>query len=189
MSYATLLMAMHPVMQEKVVAELREVFETADEEVTDEKLNKLTYLEMVIKETMRFWPPAPFFARYVSQDMEIGPFTVPAGSNIAIPVMQLNRYKHVWGENADMFDPERFSAENYQKVHPYAYLPFARGPRKCIGFRYAMITMKVSLAHFFRNYKVSTTQKIDEMEFEYSLVMKPTNGCKISIEKRPFGIH
>lgn len=187
MSYMVLLMAIYPHLQDKIVAELEEVFETADEDVTDEKLNKLIYLEMAIKETMRFWPPAPFFARYVSKDMEIGSVVVPAGANIGIPVMQMNKNKKIWGENADQFNPDRFSVENYEKVHPYAYLPFARGPRKCIGFRYAMISMKVSLAHFFRSYKVSTTQNINEMEFEYAIVMKPLNGCRISIVKRAFG--
>lgn len=187
MSYVTMLIALHPELQDKIVEELENVFETADEDVTDEKLNLLTYLEMTIKETMRFWSPSPFFARYVSQDVDIGSAIVPGGSTIVVPVLHMNQNKKIWGEDADKFNPDRFLPENYKNVHPYAYLPFARGPRKCIGFRYAMITMKVSLAHFFRNYKVSTTQKIHEMEFEYAIVMKPTKGCKISIEKRAFG--
>jgi cytochrome P450 len=65
-------MALHPHIQEKIFKELQTVFRSVHEEVTDEHLKQLTYLDMVVKETLRFWPPVPFIARRVGQDMELG---------------------------------------------------------------------------------------------------------------------
>jgi cytochrome P450 len=92
----------------------------------------------------------------------------------------------LWGEDADEFKPERFEPENIKKVHPYAYLPFSKGPRNCVGLNYANNSLKVVLAHFFRRFKTSTTLKIEELEFEYVIVMKVAQGYNVSLEKRKF---
>lgn len=68
----TLLIAMYPRVQEKLFDELENVFESANEEVDDKKMNQLTYMEMVIKESMRLWPKAPVIARYAQSDIELG---------------------------------------------------------------------------------------------------------------------
>jgi len=76
LSMMSLLMAFYPAVQEKLFEELQRVFQSVDEEVTDEKMKELTYMDLVIKETMRFWPPVPFIGRALTQDMEIGTKTV-----------------------------------------------------------------------------------------------------------------
>jgi cytochrome P450 len=72
LSMTTLLIAMHPRVQQKLLNELQVVFESENEDVDDEKLNKLTYMELVIKESMRLWPKAPLVARYAASDIELG---------------------------------------------------------------------------------------------------------------------
>ena len=67
-----LLMAFHPEAQEKIFKELQEVFDSQDEEVTDEKIDKLFYMDLVIKESMRFWSPIGYIGRYVSKDLKLG---------------------------------------------------------------------------------------------------------------------
>ena len=63
---------MHPDVQEKISKELSNVFESKDEDVTTEKLGQLTYMEMVIKELLRFWPPIGFMIRKIQHDMNLG---------------------------------------------------------------------------------------------------------------------
>lgn len=186
MSLISLLMALHPDIQEKVFEELQEVFDSADEEVSEEKLSKLIYLEMVIKESMRFWQSVPFFARYLNKDMELGDRIIPAGSHFVIPIIHIHRDKKIWGSDADKFRPERFLPENFSKIISYGYMPFARGIRNCIGYKYAMKTMMVALSYLFRNYKVSTTLKLEDIEFEYVIVRKVVPACNVSLEKREF---
>lgn len=67
-----LLIAMHPDVQKKIVGELDSVFGSVDEEVTEDSIDKLEYLEMVIKETLRIWPVVPFNSRQLQKDMTIG---------------------------------------------------------------------------------------------------------------------
>ena len=65
-------MSFHPKIQEKVFEELQTVFKTAAEHVTEDHLNKLVYLDLVIKEVLRFWSPVPFIARCLTKDVQIG---------------------------------------------------------------------------------------------------------------------
>jgi cytochrome P450 len=105
-----------------------------------------------------------------------------------IPILHIHRNKTFWGDDADEFKPERFSPENFKKVHPYAYMPFSKGPRNCVGYKYAQNSLKVILAHFFRNFKASTTLKLEELDFEFLIVMKVQQGCKVSLSKRDFDV-
>jgi cytochrome P450 len=74
LALSTLLVAFHPEVQDKIFEELQRVFCSVDEEVTDEHLKRLTYLDCVIKETMRFWPPVPHIARRLGEDTQLGKF-------------------------------------------------------------------------------------------------------------------
>ena len=72
MSAVLLLLAMHPEIQEKAIKELQNVFQNFDEDVKDEQLPKLVYLEMIIKETMRLIPVVPFFGRFTTGEVQLG---------------------------------------------------------------------------------------------------------------------
>jgi cytochrome P450 len=69
---ACLLAAMHPNVQDKIRAELQQTFETADEEVTEERMKQLSYLSCFIKEAMRFCPAVGAVSRTTTQDIELG---------------------------------------------------------------------------------------------------------------------
>jgi cytochrome P450 len=92
----------------------------------------------------------------------------------------------LWGDDADEFKPERFKKENIQNVHPYAYLPFSKGPRNCIGYKYAEKSLKVVLAYLLRRFVISTHTKISEVEFEFGVTAKMAKGCNVSLSPRIF---
>lgn len=62
----------------------------------------------------------------------LGDYVIPKGNSVFISPFATQRLAHIY-PNPDVFDPERFSPENQQKLHPYAFLPFSAGPRNCIG--------------------------------------------------------
>lgn len=118
--------------------------------------------------------------------MDIGSHIIPGGSLISVPLIHIHRNKSIWGDDADEFKPERFLPESFAKIHSRAYLPFLRGARNCIGKKYALNSMKVYLSHFFRNFEVSTTLKMEDIDFQYVVVTKILPGCMVSIQKREF---
>lgn len=205
LSLGALLIAMHPHVQETLVEELENVFETADEEVTEEKMSQLIYLDMIIKEALRFWTHIPYVARYLSEDIQIGEtinikidcqinkqfpsgeYTVPAGSSIVIPIIEVHENKKIWGEDANEFKPERFSPENIENIHSYAHLPFSRGPRTCLGYGYGVKTLKITFSYLFRNYKVATNLKVKDVTFEFMFIAaRVAQGYLVKLSKRDF---
>jgi cytochrome P450 len=178
---------MHKDKQQAVVEEMRRVIgDSADVQITDfEKLNELHYLEMVINETLRLIPVVPFVLRSVANEVTSHEgYVIPAKANLIIPIFKIHRNKNFWGEDADEFRPERFSKENIKKVNSYAFLPFTRGQRMCLGWRYAMLLMKIQLCNFLLRYEVDTGLKYEELEFELNLTLNICQGFKISISER-----
>ncbi|CAG9806567.1 unnamed protein product [Chironomus riparius] len=186
-STALMLLGMHKDVQQKVVDELHEIFgNTLDAPYLDfEKISELHYLEMVINETMRLVPVVPYILRINSKDIEISEgYILPANTFITVPILRIHRSKKIWGEDADHFRPERFDKENFEKIPSYAYIPFAKGPRMCIGWRYAMLLMKIQLANILLRYEVDSDMKLEDVNFQLHITMNSAQGYNISIKER-----
>jgi cytochrome P450 len=132
-SYMALLLAQNPTIQEKLFEEINAQYPTFDEPLTLEILNRMTYLELAIKETLRLIPIVPFLGREVKEDFDLGPCTVKPGMLVAINVFSLHRRKDIWGEDAEEYNPDRFLRENVENRHPFSFIPFSAGARNCIG--------------------------------------------------------
>jgi cytochrome P450 len=128
-----LLLAQNPHIQDKVFNEINDEYPSFDEPLTLGTLNRMTYLEMAIKETMRLIPIVPFIGREVKSDFDLGPCRLKEDTIVIINIYALHRRKDIWGEDADEYNPDRFLPENVAKRHSYAYIPFSGGARNCIG--------------------------------------------------------
>jgi cytochrome P450 len=127
-AHCLLFLAQHPNYQNKVVEEINEFFGDNDEEITLEALNKLQYMDRVIKETMRIAPIGPVIFREAMEDFEIEEgLVIPKGTTFILNIYALHRAPHIWGEHATVFDPDNFLPENITKRHPCAYIPFSTG--------------------------------------------------------------
>jgi cytochrome P450 family 313 len=180
------MLAMHKNVQEKALAELREVFSSPDDPVDIDILTQLPYLEMVIKESMRLFPISPIAFRTSTHEFVLNDYVIPAGANFILGVYMLHRDKAFWGENAEVFEPERWEPERIKKIHPYAYLPFSGGPRYCIGSKYAMLFLKTCLSNLLRNFELETSLKIEELTYRLSITMKFVQPYLISLKPRNF---
>ncbi|XP_034245657.1 LOW QUALITY PROTEIN: cytochrome P450 4C1-like [Thrips palmi] len=122
-------------------------------DVTCEDLSKLKYLDRVIKEVLRMFPPLPVVARQCYAETELCGNIIPAGCTVGVVIYTAHRDPKYW-DKPEVFDPDRFLPENCKDRHPYAYIPFSTGPRNCIGGKYAMMSMATFLATTLRAFKV-----------------------------------
>ncbi|XP_049536681.1 cytochrome P450 4g15-like [Anopheles darlingi] len=176
-----LLLAMHQDVQEKVVAEIRQHFGDDEENIRYEILQKLVYLEMVVKESLRLLPVASILGRNTSQEIAVGKHLLPAGVDVAIDVYNIHRNPTYWGADADQFRPERFSTNDYNR---FAFLPFSAGSRNCIGLRYSMLSMKTMLTKILATYRVETDLQLKDLNMKIAFTLKITNGHMVRLTRR-----
>ncbi|KAM5313037.1 cytochrome P450 4V2 isoform 1-T2 [Glossophaga mutica] len=183
MNWSLYLLGSYPEVQKKLDKELDEVFGQSDRPATLEDLKKLKYLECVIKETIRLFPPVPFFARHLNEDCEIAGYSIVKGSQALIIPYALHRDPRHF-PNPEEFQPERFFPENSVGRHPYAYVPFSAGPRNCIGQKFAIMEEKAVLSCILRHFWVECNQKREELGLAGELILRPSNGIWIKLKRR-----
>ncbi|XP_053660991.1 cytochrome P450 4C1-like [Anopheles marshallii] len=176
-----LLLATHPNVQEKLYQELRVQCGPEVENIGYETLNRLTYMEMVLKESLRLLPIAAVIGRRTSEELDLGGYRLPAGIDIIIDIFDIHRNPAYWGHDADRFRPERFEALQYDR---FALLPFSAGSRNCIGLRYAWLSMKTMLLKVLTRYRIETDLKLEDLSTKIALTMKITNGHMVRLKRR-----
>jgi len=146
------LIGKHPEVEKKVFEEVDRVLGDT-EEPTWEQITQLHYLNQVIKESHRLLPPVPGVGRSLENDLYVSGYLIPAGTVITLSPLSIHCNPDVW-EDPMRFDPERFSTQNMQNRHPYAYVPFSAGSRNCIGQKFAELEEKVVLSMIYHKYQV-----------------------------------
>ncbi|MCC6893057.1 MAG: cytochrome P450 [Anaerolineae bacterium] len=170
----------HPEILAKVKAEVDAAL--GDRPATLADLANLKYSEMVLKESMRLYPPVSSAGREPIEDIEIGGYTLPKGSLVTIAIYAMHRNPEIF-ENPETFDPERFSPENEKKIPRYAYLPFGAGPRVCIGNSFAMMEARLILATMVQHADLTLVpgQKIEPKQL---VTIRPANGMAVTVKMR-----
>uniref|UniRef100_A0A182VYV1 Cytochrome P450 n=1 Tax=Anopheles minimus TaxID=112268 RepID=A0A182VYV1_9DIPT len=176
-----LLLAMHPEVQDKLFNELRIKCGTEVENIRYETLTRLTYLDMVLKESLRLLPIAAVIGRRTTEELDLGEYRLPANIDIVIDIFDIHRNPTYWGHDADRFRPERFEALKYDR---FALLPFSAGSRNCIGLRYAWISMKIMLLKVLTRYRIETDLKLEDLNTKIALTMKICNGHMVHLKRR-----
>ncbi|XP_044266775.1 probable cytochrome P450 4d14 [Tribolium madens] len=174
-------LANHPQVQGKVLREQIELFGDAKAPiVTYQELQKMKYLEQVIKETLRLYPAVPIIGRCVTEDIIFGEHLIPKDTNIAIFIYGIHR-------NPKFFpDPETFNPDRFENLNlpPFAYIPFSAGPRNCIGQKFAMLEIKSIVSKVVRCFELRSAEPYHNLLLSAETVLKSANGIKIGIKKR-----
>lgn len=137
-------LSFYPEYQERVFNEIVSVM-PEERSVTFEDLGNLSYMEMVIFEVLRLLPAVPFVGRKTDRDLILSnKLFVPKSTEIIVSIFHIHRNQKYWGEKALVFNPDNFLPENVSCRSSYAFLPFTRGVRNCIGKQYAMFSLKVN---------------------------------------------
>ncbi|KAH7718788.1 cytochrome P450 3A24-like protein [Aphelenchoides avenae] len=151
LQFALYQIAHTPEVQERALEEIEEVIGDS-EQITYEQIKKLQYLDQVIAETLRLYPPTARLNRLCKEHTTIQGITLEPGTIVTIPVYAVHHDPEHYPE-PEKFDPERFTPEEKARRHPLAYLPWGYGPRNCLGMRFADFEMRIALVVLLKKYR------------------------------------
>jgi len=189
MCFATHEIAANPEIQLKLQQEIDKVLEESTGEVSYEVINRLEYLDAVICEALRLYPPVAALERICEKTFELPPalpdekpFIMKKGMLVWIPVLAIHRDEKYY-DNPKKFDPERFL--NNKMNNSSNYMPFGLGPRMCIANRFAMLEIKILLFHLLARCELKPSAKTSSpIQFCKDFMIMPKNGFWLNIQRR-----
>lgn len=171
------LLGNHPEIQQKVFEEVTAIATQTPNVV--EQLQKMTYTNAVINESMRLYPPAWITDRENIVDDTLLRYHIQKGTLIGVSFYELHRNPKYW-ENPDQFNPERFLGEQRKQSMQYFY-PFGAGPRMCIGMGFAMYEMGLVLSYLVAKYHIKSSSPT--VQFNPLITLKPV-GAEVTFSAR-----
>jgi cytochrome P450 len=180
LTWALYLLAQNPEAEERLTAELEEVLGGRAPTATD--MPRLRYVEWVVKEAMRLYPPAWGVGREAVRDCEVGGYRIPAG-------MQLFAFQWVvqrdprWFDEPERFRPERWGEDAISRLPKYAYFPFGGGPRLCIGNYFATMEAVLILSTIAQRFRLRLVAE-QTVELLPAMSLRPKDGVLMKLESR-----
>jgi len=150
LSWAVYLIAQHPEVEKKILEEIIQVIGPNGEPTAD-NIPSLEYIDCVIQETLRLYPPAVVTDREVSVETVLDGHKFPKNCSFMVPIWAIHHNEKYW-PNPEKFDPTRFDTEHKQNIQPFSWLPFGVGPRMCIGSKLSLVESKVVLAKLYQKF-------------------------------------
>jgi cytochrome P450 len=169
------LLSRSPAHADRLRAELGRVLGGRVPAVDD--LAHLPYTRMVVEESLRLYPPVWTISRTPREDDEIDGFRIPAGTVVVISPWVTHRHPDLW-EEPERFDPERFTPARAAARPRFAYIPFAAGPRQCIGEGFAMQEAQLVLATVAQRFRLDPASG-DAVEPEPLATLRPRGGLRM----------
>ncbi|MEV6835608.1 cytochrome P450 [Streptomyces sp. NPDC051133] len=183
MSFALYYLAKHPSVLRLVQREADALWgDAADPEPSYDDIGRLTYTRQVLNEALRLWPTAAAFSRHAREDTLLGGrIPMRAGQAVTVLAPMLHR-RPVWGDNPELFDPERFTAEAEAARPVHAFKPFGTGERACIGRQFALHEATMLLAMLVHRYRLHDHAGY-RLDIKETLTLKP-EGFTLTLTPR-----
>jgi cytochrome P450 len=132
-------------------------------------------------ELLRYHSVAAFLPRALNQPDQLGPYLLPANALVLLSFHGVHHNPRVW-DHPEVFDPDRFAPEAIAQRHPFAYVPFSAGPRKCAGDEFALLEGPLIIAMLLKRYTINL---LPNQTFEARLgTLRPKNGVKATLSAR-----
>jgi len=180
LAWTLYLLGVHPEAMERARAEVDAVLGGADP--TYEGVEALDYLDRVVKESLRLYPPIHVGTRRAISDLACEGYRLPAGERVLYSIYLTHRDPQQW-EDAGVFRPDRFIPQRGRRTHrPYAYVPFGGGPRNCIGAIYGQVEAKVVLARLLQTVRLTLVE--EPVHAHMGATLEPRPGVLMRVERR-----
>ncbi|XP_059105880.1 cytochrome P450 3A31-like isoform X2 [Peromyscus eremicus] len=182
--FALYSLATHPDIQKKLQEEIDKTLPNKASPNYDE-LMEMEYLDMVLNETLRLYAVANRIFQACKQDVEIDGVFIPKGSLVTVPIYALHRDPEYWPEPEEFRPESRFSKENKGSINPYVYLPFGNGPRNCLGMRFALMNLKLTLTKVLQNFTLQPCKETQiPMKLDKKLLLQPAKPIVLKVVPR-----
>ncbi|MDX3864605.1 bifunctional cytochrome P450/NADPH--P450 reductase [Streptomyces europaeiscabiei] len=186
LSFALYYLTKHPEILARAQAEVDAVWGDSDAPDPDYgDIGKLSYIRQVLNEALRLWPTAPVYGVEALEDTVIGgKYALRKGEAVEVLIPQLHR-DPAWGENVELFDPDRFLPEREEERPVHLFKPFGSGERACIGRQFALHEATLVLALVIHRYRL-----IDHADYQLRIsqfvTIKP-DGFTLNLALRTSG--
>jgi cytochrome P450 family 6 len=186
MTFALYELAKNQEIQKKVRHEMEAVLARHDGKITYDCVQEMKYLNQVLDETLRKYPPVPFITRECVKDYKVPDqdVIIEKGTRVVVSIFGIH-YDEEYYPDPEKFDPERFNEENSSSRHQYAHIPFGEGPRICIGLRFGLMQSKVGLTSLLTKYNFTLNQKTKQpLTFQrHSFILAADGDVWLNAEK------
>jgi cytochrome P450 len=166
-------------IEQKMLEELeRENVQPGDSPAT--LVERLPYMQTVLKEVLRLYPPAYGFGRRALRATTVGSHQVPAGMTVLMSPWAIQRDPAYFAE-PERFLPERWENGLTSRLPRFAYFPFSSGPRRCVGSSYATMEATIAIAIILPRFRMTT---LGEVKAAPSLTLRPAGGMPMAVAAR-----
>jgi cytochrome P450 len=173
------LLSSHPQAAERLQAEADRSGEQA---LGLSAAEALGYTHQVLQESLRLYPPGWLLTRRALETDELGGYEIAPRTDVFISPYMLHRHPAFWSDPEE-FNPGRFAAADTEERHKFSYIPFAVGPRHCIGENMAMFEMLVHMRTMARRFRLSRATG-EPIEFEAQINLRPRSNLMMRVEMR-----
>jgi cytochrome P450 len=183
LSWTWYLLSMHAEAEQRLHEELDRV--VGDRAVEPGDLGTLPYLECVLRESLRLYPPAWRIFRTTDKPFNTANFVLPPGANLVLSQWVTHRDAR-WFPEPERFDPDRWAEKAAARLPRFAYFPFGGGPRVCIGAGFAMMEATLLVAAIAQRFRLRVVagQRIEPLA---SITLRPKNGIRVELQPRVAG--
>ncbi|XP_026491028.2 cytochrome P450 4d2-like [Vanessa tameamea] len=182
--FALYCLSKHPEIQEKILEEQKSIIgDNLDRDPIFTEVQQMKYLETVIKESLRMYPSVPVIGRLVTKDTEIAGLKIKKKASILVNIFEMHRHPDVY-DNPMEFRPERFDTDSASSaVNAFSWLAFSAGPRNCIGQKFAMMEMKVTIASIIKHF-ILLPENMQDIGLCAELILRSDTGVKLKLKPR-----
>ena len=180
LTWTLMLLAKHPEVEAKLMAEIASVLGNRLPTIDD--IPQLPYTEMVIKESLRLYPPAWILSRELTNDCQIGDRHFSRGTVIYFSQWAVHRDARFF-KDPEQFNPDRWADNLSQRLPRCAYFPFGAGARVCIGKAFSMMETTLILTMVIQKFRLTLVPE-HHIELLPSFTLRPKQGVKMAIAQR-----
>ncbi|KAJ4317917.1 hypothetical protein N0V94_004680 [Neodidymelliopsis sp. IMI 364377] len=189
MSWAIYCLCKHPSTQQRLRTELRSSLPSLSDptaSISSTDIDRLPYLNAVLQETLRLFPPVPLTMRETATDTTIQGSFIPRGTTIVISPWAVNTSTHLWGADAREFNPDRWlgsHANTGGAESNYAITTFLHGPRSCIGKEFAKAEFACLVAALVGRFEVEFEEGHWELKIQGGITARPKGGLRVRLRE------